>query len=104
MFVVKYPNYNIIIMSKYSGLAWTVWRRTSRILSREGARPRVSVFLFKAVVQSVLLFGAETWVVSPRMGRLLGVFRYQVARQLTGRIPWRRLNINWGYNLVEAAR
>ena len=33
------------------------WRLT-RILSREGAAPRVSGVLFKAVVQSVLLFGA----------------------------------------------
>ena len=38
----------------------TVWRRMSRVLSREGARPRLSGFFFKAVVQSVLLFGAET--------------------------------------------
>ena len=45
--------------------AQTVWRRMSRILSREGVRPRVSGFLFKAVVQSVLIFGAEMWVVTP---------------------------------------
>ena len=33
---------------------------------------RVSGVFFKAVVQSVLLFGAKTWVVTPRMGRVLG--------------------------------
>ena len=42
-----------------------VWRRMSRILSREGVGLQVSGFLFKAVVQSVLLFGVETWVVTP---------------------------------------
>ena len=52
--------------------ARAVWKRVARILIREGARPRVSVFFFKDVVQSVLLFGAETWVVNPRMGRVLG--------------------------------
>ena len=36
--------------------AWLVWRRTMRILIREGARPRVYGFFFKAFVQSVLLF------------------------------------------------
>ena len=35
-----------------------VWRRTKRILIREGVRPRLSGFFFKSVVQSVLLFGA----------------------------------------------
>ena len=37
-----------------------VWRRMSRILIREGARPRVSEYLFKAVFQSMLLFDAYT--------------------------------------------
>ena len=49
-----------------------VWSRMSRILSREGAAPRVPGFFFKAVAQLVLLFGAEIWVVTPRMGKALG--------------------------------
>ena len=47
----------------------------SRILIREGARPRVSGFLFKSAVQSVLLFGAETWVVIPCMRRVISKTR-----------------------------
>ena len=43
-----------------------------RILSRGRAVPRVSGLLFKAVVQAVMLFGAETWVVTPRIGNALG--------------------------------
>ena len=42
------------------------------ILSRKRTTPRVSGFFFKAVIQGVLLFGAETWVVTPRMGTALG--------------------------------
>ena len=49
-----------------------VWRRMARILSREGASPRLPGFFFKAVVQAVLLFGSETWVVTPCMGKALG--------------------------------
>ena len=56
-----------------------VWRIMPRILSSEGVRPRVSGFFFKAI-QSVFLFGAETWVVTPHMGHILGVFQYQVAQ------------------------
>ena len=55
--------------------ARAVWRRMTRILSREGAETRVSGFFFKAVIQSVLLFGAETWVVTLRMGWFLGGFQ-----------------------------
>ena len=57
-----------------------VWRSMLRILSREGVRTRVPGFFFKAVVQLVLLFGAETWVVTTHMGRVLEGFQDQVAR------------------------
>ena len=67
--------------------AWVVWHRLARILSREEAAMRVSGLLFKYVVQSVMLFGAETWVATPRMDRILGGFQDQVARHLTGRLP-----------------
>ena len=76
----------------------------TRILRREGARSRLSGFFFKAVIQSVLLFGAEMWVVIPSMGRVLGGFRDQVARRLVGRLPRRRPDRNWEYTSVEAAR
>ena len=32
----------------------------------------MSGFFFKAIVQTVLLFGSETWVVTTRMGKALG--------------------------------
>ena len=66
--------------------ARAVWSRISRILIREGERPQVSGFFFKALIQSVLIFGAETWVVTPRMGSSLGGFQDQMARRLTGRL------------------
>ena len=46
-----------------------VWSRISRILSREGTTHRVSGLFFKAVIQAVLLFRAETWVVTPPHGQ-----------------------------------
>ena len=41
--------------------------RLSRILIREGADKRLPGNFFKAVVQAVLMFGAETWVLTPRI-------------------------------------
>ena len=42
-----------------------VWARISNILRAENASPRVSGMFYKATVQSVLLFGAETWCLTP---------------------------------------
>ena len=74
-----------------------------RILIREGERPQVSGFFFKSVFQSVLLFGAETWVVTPHTGRALGGFQDHVVRGLTGRIPRKSLDGRWEYTSSEAA-
>ena len=42
------------------------------ILRREGVNPRVSGMFFKAVVQVVLLFGSEMWVMTPAWDGTLG--------------------------------
>ena len=36
----------------------------SIIFGREGANPRVPGMFFKALMQAVLIFGAETWVMT----------------------------------------
>ena len=82
---------------RYLVKARVVWRRMARILIREGARPRVSRFFFKAIVKSVLFFYAETWVANPHMRRVLGGFQDQVARRLTGRLKRRRSYGKWEY-------
>ena len=55
-------------------LARKVWNRMLHILSRYGAAWWVYELFFKAIVQVVLLFGAETWVLTPRIGKALGGF------------------------------
>ena len=81
------------------------WGRLSRILSREGADKRVSENLFKAVVQAVLLFGAETWVLTPMIDRALESFMHGAARRITGKKPRRGEDGKWNYPpLKEAIR
>ena len=84
--------------------ARAVWRRMARILIREGARPRVYIFFLKPVVQLGLLFGAETWVLNPGMGQVLGGIHDQVAWQLAGWFLRRRKDRKWEYTSAEAAR
>ena len=55
------------------------WGRLEMILSREGADKRVSGTFFKSVVQQVLLFGAETWVLTQQIERALDCFMHGAA-------------------------
>ena len=61
------------------------WVRMSRILIRDRADPKVSGHFFKAVVQAVLLFKAEMWVLTPRMEHSLSIFQHRVTQHLTVR-------------------
>ena len=73
------------------------WGRLQVILSREGATKRMSGDFFKAVVQQVVLFGAETWVVSPMMERAMSAFLHGATRRLTGRQPRKGRDGKWHY-------
>ena len=61
------------------GKAQKSWGHISQIFSPEGADPKVLGSFYKAVAQAVLLFGAETWVLTPRMERALGSFQHRFA-------------------------
>ena len=60
------------------------WGRLARILIQEGADPKVSRSFYIYVIQQVLLFGAESWVLTKRMESALDAFQGRVARRLTG--------------------
>ena len=72
------------------------WAWLLRILVQEGYNPQLLGVLFKAVLQEVLIFGSEMWVMTPRMGRALGGGgHHKVARRITGRHPQQRLGESW---------
>ena len=68
------------------------------MLRREGAEPYVSANFYRAVIHAVLLFGADTWVLSaPMVQRLEGVhvgFLRQVNKLKAKRLrdgSWRKV-------------
>ena len=61
------------------------WYRLTQILSREGEDARTLGDIYLAVVQSVLMYGSETYVLTPRMKRVLGRFHHRVALRLKGK-------------------
>ena len=46
-----------------------VWGRLEKLPRKEGAEPAVSEKFYRAVVQAVLLFGAEIWVLTETMSQ-----------------------------------
>ena len=51
----------------------------------------------------MLLFGAETWVVTPKMERALSGFLHGASRRLTERHARRAKNGDWYYPSLEGA-
>ena len=45
----------------------SVWGILGKLLQREGAEPRVSAIFYRAVVQEILLYGSETWLLLAEM-------------------------------------
>ena len=64
-----------------------VWARISRVLRAKNASPRVCGMFYKATVQSVLLFGSETWCLAPAALKSLEGFHVKAARRMTGMLP-----------------
>ena len=85
------------------GKAIKSWGKLSRILTWVGADPKVSGHFYKAVSQAVLMFGAETWVLTPRIERALDSFQHRVVQRLTGRQMRRRGDGSWAYPPLEEA-
>ena len=79
------------------------WGRLSRILSREGADPKVSGHFEKAVTQAVLLFGVEMWVLTPRIEQAISSLQHRFAQRLIGRNKRRRGDGSWEYPQLEKA-
>ena len=69
----------------------------SQVLGREEADPKLFQAFYNAVTQAVLIFGAETWVLTPQMEKALDSFQSRVARKITGRQLWQRKDWSWEY-------
>jgi hypothetical protein len=59
------------------------WARVRKILAQSGATPKHMVSFYLTIVQAILLYGAETWVLSDAMKRKLSSFHNRCARYLT---------------------
>ena len=79
------------------------WGRMARVLSREGADPKVSQTFYIAVTQAVFLLGSEIWALTARMEKDLDSFQSRVARKITGRHLRRGKDRTWYQPSLEGA-
>ena len=77
------------------------WAQLTRVLSREGADARTLSQIYLAVGQSFMLYGSEMWVITPRIGSVLGGFHQRVDQKLTRRQPRRGGDGVWFYPSLE---
>jgi hypothetical protein len=64
------------------------WAMISHVLICKSASPRISALFYKApMIQTVLLYGSETWVMTDEILQMLTSFHHEIAWCLTGRYP-----------------
>ena len=61
------------------------WGRFAVLLRKEGVEPRAMGYFYKAIVQAVLLYGSETWVVADSVLKQLRSFHHRAARFISQR-------------------
>ncbi len=67
------------------------------MLRAENTSPKVCGVFYKATVQAVLLFGSETWKLSPLSLKSLEGFHIRAARCMAGMQPARNHDETWTY-------
>jgi hypothetical protein len=78
-----------------------VWARRSRTIRAENASPRACGIFYKATVRLILLFGSETWNLSPVSLKCLEGFHLRAAWRMAGKRPKKSPDCTWTYpNLV----
>ena len=77
------------------GKARRVWNRLGKLIRWEGEDPRVSAMFYRAVFQTVILLGVETWVLSEAMSRKLEGVHVGFLRQITGKREVRGKDGTW---------
>ena len=82
---------------------WQKWAWLTRVLIREDTYDRTLGQIYLEVVLSVILYGSETWVTTPHIGRVLGGFHHRVAHRLKGKQPRQGRDSVWVYPLLEDA-
>jgi hypothetical protein len=95
--LLAYDNNDALAVRGNLNKARAVWSRLSHMIRAENASPRACSIFYKATVQSILLFGSETWNLSPSSLKLLEGFHIRAAWRMAGKRPMKLPNGTWTY-------
>jgi hypothetical protein len=82
--------------------AKTKWALISRPLLNTGVAPKFVGMFYKAIVQAVLLYGCETWVVTPNILRPMEGLHHRIARRISHKMPT-QVTGQWVYPPITKA-
>ena len=81
-----------------------VWGRLVTLLRREGAEPMVAEMFYRAVVQAILLYGLETWVLLAEMEKKIEGSHKGFLINIMGKRLWRIGGGKWETTGVEVVQ
>ena len=73
------------------------WWRIAKILKNEGASAKIMSRFYVATVQAILLYGAESWVLTNRLIQKLNSFHLRAVRHMTGEHIRKQQGGTWEY-------
>jgi hypothetical protein len=74
------------VVQKQLGQARKIWAKIGKLIKQHtNSNPKFLSSVYKTIVMSVLLFGAESWVINTTIMNKVTIFHNCCARSITGR-------------------
>ena len=100
---LRYDSTDMRTVRKNLMKARKTWARLRNVLRGEFADPKTCGMFYKAVIQQILLYGCETWVITKAMYRMLKGFHMRAAYRMAKiNKPKKLENGEWYYPPSEA--
>ena len=80
---ITYNNINWAAVYQNLQKYWRRWGMIARVLESTGITVRSRGAMYKAVAQSVLLYGRKSWVGTKKILKFLEMFHHRSVRQIT---------------------
>ena len=78
---ITYNNINCEDLYQNLGKARMWWDMVSRLPEKKGATERAREILYKAVVQTALIYGTGSWVITEAKMKVLEEFHHRIGRR-----------------------
>ncbi len=95
--LIAYDNANTQAMRLNLRKAQGCWAWILHVLRAENANARTCRMFYTATVQAVLLYGSETWSLSPTSIKQFKGFHIRATWRMTGMRPEKKLDGSWLY-------